>query len=366
MPPFQKPPTITHGGSITVGATGTVWTISASGQVVRNGVPDRFTSHVIELAYKNGTIWQENSAGLWYAWIGKNAPGNYHGWAPGTYTAPVPEARTWIGGGNNHANNLADWSPHGVPQPGDTLTMGNGTTMNLTGNQLAGDALNVDNTLGSKSSETINISGVTNLNLVTGAAPGGGPPSDNVIVDLAANSKWVGGFSDSTFTNVTVNGPGNFANTSTMASGNHETINANVVGNGQFTTTRGHGGGVLEFVHSVGAGQTVTIDWGGYGLAGATVQVDDPAHFHASVNLSVGDLLLEGTKASSYSYDGGSNSLKLFNGNTVVDTLVVANTTTKTGFSAPASFAVAQVGNAVDIFKGSGSGFGGALLPLHA
>jgi hypothetical protein len=360
MPTSPNGTTIVRGGSITA-ATGTVWTISASGQVVRNGVPDTFTDNVIELAYKNGVLWQENSAGLWYAKIG-NAPGNYHGWASGTYTAPVAEARTWIGGGNNNANRIADWSPHGVPQPGDTLTMAPGATMNLTGNQLAGDTLHVNSNGAAQPTTTINVSGVTNLNLTTGATLG--PENDKVIVNLAANSKWVGGFSDNLFSNVKVDGPGNFANTLTHAGGT-TIIDANVVGQGQFTATRSHGSGLLEFAHGVGAGQSVTIDWGGYGLAGATVKVDDPANFHASTNLSVGNLLLEGLKASSYAYEG--NSLTLFNGNTVVDKLIVANTTTHSGFEfPPASFSVAQVGNAVDIFKGGGSAFGGTVLPLHA
>ena len=192
MPASPNGTVITRGSSITDN-NGTVWTIGGAGRVVKNGVPDFNTDHVVELAYSNNVLWQENTSGLWYAKVG-NAPGNYHGWSAGTYTAPVAEARTWIGGGNNNANKLADWSPHGVPQPGDTLTMADGTTMNLTGDQLAGDALNVNSGLNNTPSVTVNISGNALLNLVTGATQG--PPHDNAIVNLAANSKWFGGISD--------------------------------------------------------------------------------------------------------------------------------------------------------------------------
>jgi hypothetical protein len=42
--------------------------------------------------------------------------------------------RTWIGGGNNRADNPNDWAPNGVPQPGDMLRAGvdgSGTVMNV-------------------------------------------------------------------------------------------------------------------------------------------------------------------------------------------------------------------------------------------
>ena len=55
--------------------------------------------------------------------------------------------RIWIGGGNNSAGNPQDWyavppTPFGTPQHGDTLYVGSGATINVTGNQLRGDQLN--------------------------------------------------------------------------------------------------------------------------------------------------------------------------------------------------------------------------------
>ena len=352
MPTSPNGTTIVHGGSITA-ATGTVWTISASGQVVRNGVADPYTNNVIELAYKNGVLWQENTAGLWYAKVG-NAPGNYHGWASGTYTAPVPEARTWIGGGDNHANRVADWSPHGVPQHGDTLTMANGTRMNLTGNQLAGDALNVPN----GSTATINISGVTSLNLNDGSSLG---PAANTTVNLAAHSEWIGGFNVVPLSHLVANGTGTIDNTSSTVTGT-AIINPDVVGNGTITVARSHGdNGRLEFLHGVSAGQTVNVTEA-YGIGrGGTVTVDDVKDFHATTNLSLGDLLLKGVTASSYAFEGNTLILNTTKG--ALD-LTVNNSPSPVGFPA-GSIAVSQLAGGVDIFKGN-TGNSGTLLPLHA
>lgn len=61
--------TLVDGGTI-VDTMGNQWSISASGQVVENGVTDTFTSNVTELAFKNSVIWQENTSFLWYAKVG--------------------------------------------------------------------------------------------------------------------------------------------------------------------------------------------------------------------------------------------------------------------------------------------------------
>ena len=83
--------TIIPAGSIAAitDASGNQWTITAGGQVAVNGVADATTNGVIELAYENGLIWQENSADLWWS---ETSPGA--GWEPpgGTTTSPVPAA----------------------------------------------------------------------------------------------------------------------------------------------------------------------------------------------------------------------------------------------------------------------------------
>jgi hypothetical protein len=65
--------------------SGNTWSI-ANGQVAVNGVTDPTTANVIELAYVNGQIWQENSQGLWWS---KSTPAD--AWAPpyGTSQNPV-------------------------------------------------------------------------------------------------------------------------------------------------------------------------------------------------------------------------------------------------------------------------------------
>jgi hypothetical protein len=68
-------------------ASGNAWTITSGGQVAVNGAVDAITGGVIELAYVNGTIWQENNSDAWY---GETAPND--SWSPGTTTSPLPTA----------------------------------------------------------------------------------------------------------------------------------------------------------------------------------------------------------------------------------------------------------------------------------
>ena len=102
-------------------ASGNTWSISG-GQVTLNGVADPTTANVIELAYVDGIVWQENASKLWWS---KSLPSDP--WEPpyGTATDPVlGVTRTWIGGADSFAV-AGDWSPFGVPQAGDTAVIGN-------------------------------------------------------------------------------------------------------------------------------------------------------------------------------------------------------------------------------------------------
>jgi endoglucanase len=84
-------------------ASGNQWTITGAGQVAVNGTPDTTTANVIELAYVNGTIWQENTSLLWWGETKPNAS-----WATeaGTATSPLPAL--------------------GPPSPNDTVIKANG------------------------------------------------------------------------------------------------------------------------------------------------------------------------------------------------------------------------------------------------
>ena len=84
--------TVVKGATKTItDASGNKWTITSGGQVAVNGVADTTTANVIELAYVNGTIWQENSSKLWW---GETTP--TAAWAPsaGTATSPLPATPT--------------------------------------------------------------------------------------------------------------------------------------------------------------------------------------------------------------------------------------------------------------------------------
>ena len=82
---------VTGTASAITDASGNKWTITSGGQVAINGTADTTTSGVIELAYVNGTIWQENSSKLWWGETQPNAS-----WAPsaGTATSPLPATPT--------------------------------------------------------------------------------------------------------------------------------------------------------------------------------------------------------------------------------------------------------------------------------
>ena len=96
-PPPPPAPTVTPSANDTVvlaGSTGAItdgsgnrWTITAGGQVAINGNADTTTAGVVQLAYVNGTIWQENSAKLWWGETQPNAS-----WSPqaGTAVSPLP------------------------------------------------------------------------------------------------------------------------------------------------------------------------------------------------------------------------------------------------------------------------------------
>lgn len=75
-------------GSITDAACD-VWAINATGQVTLGGVPDTTTSNVVELAYAQGSIWQENSVGDWYYKAISTAP-----WTSAGTVSPIPASLT--------------------------------------------------------------------------------------------------------------------------------------------------------------------------------------------------------------------------------------------------------------------------------
>ncbi|HEY0183091.1 MAG TPA: hypothetical protein VGC09_09815 [Rhodopila sp.] len=106
-------------------ATGNSWSIS-NGQVTLNGIADPTTANVIEIAYVNGKVWQENTDDLWWS---KSKPSDQWGPDYGTATSPVAHvARTWNGASAAFAT-PGDWLPGGVPQAGDTAIINSGDVL---------------------------------------------------------------------------------------------------------------------------------------------------------------------------------------------------------------------------------------------
>jgi Glycosyl hydrolase family 26 len=52
-----------------VDSSGTIWTLTTSGQIARNGTIDPIANGVVLLAYENHVLWQ-SAKGLWYSWNG--------------------------------------------------------------------------------------------------------------------------------------------------------------------------------------------------------------------------------------------------------------------------------------------------------
>ena len=73
-------------------------------------------------------------------------------------------ARTWTGAQNSSARDPNNWTPTGIPQPGDTLTMTDGT-MDIRDQDLAGNTLLIDQQGVSTAAATLNLSGHAKVSL---------------------------------------------------------------------------------------------------------------------------------------------------------------------------------------------------------
>ena len=269
---------------------------------------------------------------------------------------------TWIGGGNNDASNPADWSPAGLPKPGDVLTM-NGGTMHVKGNALHGDLLFLNGSGGSVSpmaTYTLDLSGNAALSL-----------SDTYVgyglatVNIARGGEMIGTINVGPYGQggLTMNG-GTWDNNGQSGIDNIVVIDSDVVGTGTILAGAAHfNGSKIEFMQSVGHDQTVVAQGGGYGNQFGTVQIDDPKAYHADTVLGFAQINLEGLHASSYSFANGK--LNLFAGNRMIDSLKLTLQTPVQGQPAT-NFGVSQVGGSV-IVHADGVAYvdGGTLLPLH-
>jgi hypothetical protein len=265
-------------------------------------------------------------------------------------------ARIWLGGRGNQASDRLDWSPNGVPQPGDALTITQGS-ININGNQIGADVLDASgtarvsiksgindhlsvhdgarvyltNTFGAeitKSGGDVSLT-TTGVNQADIQSPARGFGGNLTIANHGTLIGSVGLFGSS----VRLNG-GTFVNTGTSLGGFDEgsvVINADVLGIGNWRVSTFHAPfGELQFLQSVGPGQTVTMEGGFSGYA--LLDIKHPGEFQAAINFSANSVIdLDGVAATSWAYsdNGGSNgALYLYSGpnNQTVDVLRFTDT----------------------------------------
>jgi hypothetical protein len=349
--------TIEAGGTSTlVDANGNVWGLTkASGtegyQVTVDGAIDQTTANVIQMAIVNGTIWQENTAGLWYS---KTTPAST--WSSATTIDPLtgsaePISLRWVGGGNNLASNPADWSPAVAPKAGDTLTMGSGT-IDVSGNALAGDTLSIS----PGATVDIDTSKATTLKLATTE------PSSHININVAEGSTLtltaVIGASELNVSGGTLS----FVGTSVFAAFT-TVLSDNIVGTGTVDLDGGNAAGeTMEINGSTGNGLRFDISAPGPGDAGLVVE--HPSEFHGTVVLQSGYVELLGLHATSGELLNGV--LEMFNGSKLVDTTrFVSEPNTAAG--EPLQMQQTSVGVALSIGLGDNYQPGGVgkVLPLH-
>lgn len=242
--------------------------------------------------------------------------------------------RQWVGGGNNNAHNAKDWSPSGVPVPGDVLNISGGE-LNLPGGDLAGDVLHVRNLSGQAGAiadPVINVSRAADLSVVLDAPSGtASEPTINVMGRATVDAQLVGSRANAVLLtenihansmlsgvfavnrgNVTVNGLGpnaRFNNDgASVFSNDRAVINADVTGRGTFYLDEGS----LELGRSIGAGQQFLFYDG-------ALTVDDPGAFSATLATAPGSgfndrgtALFKGVQATSY--DFANSRLTLYDG----------------------------------------------------
>jgi hypothetical protein len=246
--------------------------------------------------------------------------------------------RTWAGGHNgNDALTADNWSPAGVPRPGDNLTVITGT-LNITKTDLAGNKLNLlDDAVGAgpvvldlNGKARIEAGGSLNFGdpLTVNATGRDSLRADDIFtisgtVDVAAHSDLVvtGSMSFAYF--ATLEGAGKITNNGTITMAD-ATISAPITGHGVLALHQYHNGvGTQTISGSVSSGQDVQL---GGGFYGTVLTLADPSSFHGSLDIVRGPsvaVVLNGVDATGFDLRG--HSLTLLNGCTPVDRLRLSN-----------------------------------------
>ena len=291
--------------------------------------------------------------------------------------------RTWLGGGNNNARNPHDWSPTGAPQPGDTLSMFNGGTMNVRDDDLAGNAVHVGDSAGRQ--ETFNLSHHALLAVVQNVDTGSEttvnvhgrdtlrfssifPSGPQLTVNLDHHARLTASF-NMVFGSLTVNGDDKaklINDENNSLSGVHTVITPDVLGIGSFKAGTAQGvGGFLEFGHSVSRDQSVTVSGDPERSLATVLKIDKPREFDAAVTMQAKTEtdLVGLAKADSYTFE--NDMLKIFSGNCLIDRLRLTNDGTFIG--QPHDLVVSKSGSDVFLTQAglTSPPIGSTMLPLH-
>jgi hypothetical protein len=298
--------------------------------------------------------------------------------------------KTWLGGGNNQANNPNDWSPAGVPQFSDNMLMTRGT-MNITDFDLGNDpafpgVVGLNRALAVEGNATINLddnaavfpavfSGHATINVEDRnnmfLQVGNGGVAASATVDLKANSQWVGGFltispgtgqliingaPHATF----VNFVGTAGGSAVEGVGSVVTINADIASPGY--SIGAFDGGKLVINGSVGSG---TIAVGSNFLPNpviGTAIISRPDEFHGTLDLTVGEIDLNGlARADSYSYT--NDLLSIYAGGRIIDQTRLTQQNEGAG---PLPFSVVKTHGGVALFTNIDPVHpAGTILPVH-
>ncbi len=236
---------------------------------------------------------------------------------------------------NSKAIDSNNWTPGSLPMPGDTLTMSGGS-MFVQGGELAGDTLTLSGTdaitltpnavLATTTASGVTVNATIDVEGRATATLGQSYPSTaNYCVNIGSNSTWLGNYVGTLSGGLVVNGPSSakFENDGHSGiGGTHATIGVDVVGCGSFTEGSAQGSlGFLEFERSVAAGETVTVAADPY-RGKSTLVLDDPADFHAKINLGSGVVDLKNIHGGSYTYH--NETLELYSHGHVVKELHIA------------------------------------------
>jgi hypothetical protein len=261
--------------------------------------------------------------------------------------------RTWIGGANNKATNGKDWSPTGVPQPGDDLLMTQGV-MDIAGNALAGDQLTV-----SGGTVTINTHSEARLDLHASFALL--TTADvNVHGTVMLTADVVG------LAQLNISGGKIHFIGSSSFTGLTQVFDDNLVGSGTLNLSSGnHLNEHMEINGEVGRGLTFNLTTSGPPFT--SLQIDHPGRFHGLINivepvigpsLAFGYVALMGLHATSA--DIRDDILLLFDGKRLVDT---------TRLSGGIGLKLEQNSQGVMLSEGAGDlsqpGGPGTIIPLH-